>query len=29
MLDALKVLKILSEDKFYKNYIEHYNKIVN
>ena len=29
MLDALKVLKILSEDKFYKNYIEHYTKIVN
>lgn len=29
MLDALKVLKILSEDRFYKNYIEHYNKIVN
>ena len=29
MLDALKVLKILSEDKFYKNYIEHYNKIMN
>lgn len=29
MLDALNVFKILSEDKFYKNYIEHYNKIVN
>lgn len=29
MLDALSVFKILSEDKFYKNYIEHYNKIVN